>query len=42
MKFVNKCKDVHLLKQMTEKDGSEKVVQAAKERIKTLKPTESK
>ena len=42
MKFVNKCKDVHLLKQMTEKDESEKVVQAAKERIKTLKPIESK
>lgn len=36
IKFVNKCKDRHLLEQMTEKDEDEKVVRAAKDRIKIL------
>ena len=36
IKFVNKCNDRHLLEQMTQKDGDEKVVQAAKDRIRIL------
>jgi hypothetical protein len=36
IKFVNKCEDRNLLEQMTQKDEDEKVVQAAKDRIKIL------
>ena len=42
MKFVNKCEDVDFLEQMIEKDGNEKVVQAAKDRIKMLTATKSR
>ncbi|HSL62315.1 MAG: hypothetical protein ACNA7H_01600 [Desulfotignum sp.] len=41
LKFVNKCKDRHLLAQMTEKDEDEKVVRAAKDRIRILAAQES-
>jgi hypothetical protein len=36
IKFVNKCEDCNLLEQMTQKDEDEKVVQAAKDRIRIL------
>jgi hypothetical protein len=41
IKFVNNCKDLNLLEQMTQKDEDEKVVQAAKDRIKILAVQES-
>jgi hypothetical protein len=40
--FVNKCKDRHLLEQMTEKDEDENVVQAAKNRIQVLSAGQSR
>ncbi|MEE4365491.1 MAG: hypothetical protein V2J08_16285 [Desulfotignum sp.] len=36
IKFINKCQDLDLLEQMTEKDEDEKVVQAARDRIQAL------
>ncbi len=41
IKFVNKCKDLHLLEQMTEKDEDENVVQAARDRIQVLNTSQS-
>lgn len=41
MKFVNKCQDLHLLEQMTEKDEDADVVQAAKDRIQMLSASQS-
>lgn len=39
--FVNKCQDLNLLEQMTEKDEDEKVVQAARNRIEVLSAGQS-
>ncbi|MCF8093079.1 MAG: hypothetical protein K9K40_11555 [Desulfotignum sp.] len=41
IKFINKCKDIQLLEQMTQKDGDENVVQAAKDRIRLLQADRS-
>jgi hypothetical protein len=41
IKFVNKCKDLHLLEQMTEKDEDDNVVQAARDRIQVLNESQS-
>ncbi|MCA1794663.1 MAG: hypothetical protein ABR534_13445 [Desulfotignum sp.] len=41
IKFVNKCQDLNLLEQMTEKDEDEKVVQAARNRIQVLSAGQS-
>ncbi len=41
IKFVNKCQDLHLLEQMTEKDKDTNVVQAAKDRIQELSASQS-
>ena len=39
IRFINKTEDIKLLEQMTEKDGDEFVVQAARERIQALTVT---
>lgn len=36
LKFVNKTKDIHLLEQMSEKDGDAEVRKAAAERARML------
>jgi hypothetical protein len=41
IKFVNKCQDLNLLEQMTEKDEDENVVQAARNRIQVLSASQS-
>ena len=41
IKFVNKCQDLNLLEQMTEKDEDENVVQAARNRIQVLSAGQS-
>ncbi|HKJ98310.1 MAG TPA: hypothetical protein VJ959_05265 [Desulfotignum sp.] len=41
IKFVNKCQDLHLLEQMTEKDEDANVVQAARDRIQELSTSQS-
>ncbi len=41
IKFVNKCQDLNLLEQMTEKDEDNTVVQAARDRIQALSAGQS-
>lgn len=36
IRFINKCKDLHLLEQITEQDEDDMVAQAARERIQAL------
>ncbi|HKK99230.1 MAG TPA: hypothetical protein VJ943_03190 [Desulfotignum sp.] len=42
IKFINKCQDLNLLEQMTEKDEDDKVVQAARDRMQALSASQSR